>query len=80
MTPKHYGLVFAAAVLLASCGADDLHDIKAFVAESNDLPKGRVPPLPVLMALDTVKFDAFDLPDPFWPGVRSTKVAPVRVP
>ncbi len=52
---------------LASCGGEQYSDLKQFVKESDNLPRGRIPPLPDIKPYEPLSYDAYDLVDPFKP-------------
>ena len=52
---------------LASCGGEQYSDLKQFVKESDNLPHGRVPPLPDVKPYEPFAYDAYNLVDPFKP-------------
>jgi type IV pilus assembly protein PilP len=59
-------IVVAGSLLLAGCG-EQHSDLKQFVQESENLPRGRIPPLPEVKPYEPVSYNAFDLLDPFVP-------------
>ena len=52
---------------LASCGGEQYSDLKEFVKESDNLPRGRIPPLPDVKPYEPFAYNAYDLVDPFRP-------------
>jgi type IV pilus assembly protein PilP len=58
-------LVLACA--LASCGGEQYSDLRQFVKESENLPHGRIPPLPDVKPYEPFTYDAYNLIDPFKP-------------
>ncbi len=52
---------------LASCGGEKYSDLKQFVKESDNLPHGRIPPLPDVKPYEPFTYDAYNLLDPFKP-------------
>jgi len=60
-------LVVAGTALLAACGGGEFSDLKEFVDQSAQGMRGRVEPLPLVVAYEPMTYDAFDLPDPFQP-------------
>jgi len=61
-------LILALACLgLASCGGEQHSDLRQFVKESDNLPRGRIPPLPDVKPYEPFSYDAFALTDPFKP-------------
>jgi len=54
-------------ILLAGCFGEPHGDLKQFVEESENLPHGRVPPLPEVKPYEPFTYAAFDLLDPFKP-------------
>jgi type IV pilus assembly protein PilP len=65
---KRQILILALTCLgLASCGGEHYSDLKQFVKESDNLPHGRLPPLPDVKPYEPFTYDAYDLIDPFKP-------------
>ena len=52
---------------LASCGGEQYSDLRQFVKESENLPHGRIPPLPDVKPYEPFTYDAYSLVDPFKP-------------
>ena len=52
---------------LASCGGEKYSDLRQFVKDSDNLPRGRIPPLPDVQPYDPFTYDAYKLVDPFKP-------------
>lgn len=50
---------------LAACGGEQHSDLRQFVKDSENLPRGRIPPLPEVKPYEAFSYDAFDLLDPF---------------
>ena len=68
----------AAAIVIAlgfaACGGESHQDLRQFVKEGENLPHGRVPPLPQVKPYEPFNYTAFDLIDPFKPR----KIEPPR--
>jgi type IV pilus assembly protein PilP len=60
-------LLAAGTALLAACAGGEFSDLKEFVEQSGQGMRGRVEPLPQVVAYEPMTYDAFDLPDPFQP-------------
>lgn len=60
-------VVVAACVGLASCGGEQYSDLKQFVKEADNLPRGRIAPLPEVKPYEPFPYAAYDLADPFKP-------------
>jgi type IV pilus assembly protein PilP len=56
-----------ASVALASCSGEQYSDLRQFVKESDNLPRGRIPPLPDVKPYEPFNYNAYDLIDPFKP-------------
>ena len=56
-----------APLVLAGCSGEQHSDLRAFVKESENLPRGRIPPLPEVKPYQPIEYAAFDLTDPFKP-------------
>ena len=65
---KRRALILAfASVMLASCGGEQYSDLRQFVKDSDNLPRGRIPPLPDVKPYEPFSYNAYDLVDPFKP-------------
>ena len=53
--------------VLAGCGSESHSDLRRFVKDSDNLPHGRIPPLPEVQPYEAFTYNAFDLTDPFKP-------------
>ena len=56
-----------ASILLSACASEPYEDLRQFVKESDNLPRGRIEPLPEVKPYEPVAYNAFDLSDPFKP-------------
>ena len=54
-------------LLLTACGGEPYEDLKQFVKDSDNLPRGRIEPLPEVKPYEPVAYNAIDLSDPFRP-------------
>jgi type IV pilus assembly protein PilP len=52
---------------LAACGGEQYSDLRKFVKDSDNLPHGRIPPLPDVKPYEPFTYDAYNLVDPFKP-------------
>ena len=52
---------------LAACGSEKYSDLRQFVKDSDNLPRGRIPPLPDVKPYEPFSYEAYDLVDPFKP-------------
>lgn len=52
---------------LVSCSGEQYSDLRQFVKESENLPHGRLPPLPDVKPYEPFTYDAYSLVDPFKP-------------
>ncbi|MBI4194508.1 MAG: pilus assembly protein PilP [Betaproteobacteria bacterium] len=59
-------LLLAGCLVLSGCG-EQHSDLKQFVKDSDNLPRGRIPPLPEVKPYEPFAYDAHDLIDPFKP-------------
>ena len=65
---KRHILILALACLgLAACGGEQYSDLRQFVKDSDNLPRGRIAPLPDVKPYEPFIYDAYDLVDPFKP-------------
>lgn len=60
-------IVLLGCALLASCGSEKYSDLRAWVKQQDNLPRGRIPPLPEVRPYEPVEYTAQDLLDPFKP-------------
>lgn len=61
-------------LLVAACGGEPHGDLRQFVKESENQPRGRIPPLPEVKPYEPYTYNAFELIDPFKPR----KIEPPR--
>jgi type IV pilus assembly protein PilP len=52
---------------LAACSGEQHSDLRQFVKESDNLPRGRIPPLPEVKPYEPFTYNAYDITDPFKP-------------
>jgi type IV pilus assembly protein PilP len=65
---KRHAIILAfASIVLASCGGEQYSDLRQFVKDSDNLPRGRIPPLPDVKPYEPFSYNAYDLVDPFKP-------------
>lgn len=64
---RKFLLTAVACSMFAGCGGEQHSDLRAFVKDSDNLPRGRIPPLPEVKPYEAVEYTAFDLTDPFKP-------------
>ncbi len=64
---RNYFIPVLVCTLFAGCGGEQHSDLRAFVKESDNLPRGRIPPLPEVKPYQAIEYAAFDLTDPFKP-------------
>lgn len=69
MNPRSLAIVAAlASVALAGCGSErHLDEVRQFVKASDNMPRGRIPPLPEVKPYVPFEYEAFNLIDPFVP-------------
>ena len=61
-------LVIALSCLaLGACTGEEHSDLKQFVKDSDNLPRGRIPPLPEVKPYEAFTYNAYDITDPFKP-------------
>lgn len=63
-------VLLVACLVLSACGGDDFSDIRAWMAEVNAKPKGRIEPIPTFQAYEPFTYQASNLRNPFEPPVR----------
>ncbi len=64
---RHFLILVLACLGLASCSGDQHSDLRQFVKDSDNLPHGRIAPLPDVKPYEPFSYQAFGLPDPFTP-------------
>ena len=64
---RHIYILSLLCLGLASCGGEQYSDLRQFVKDSDNLPHGRIPPLPDVKPYEPFTYDAYDLVDPFKP-------------
>ncbi len=70
-----------ACLALVGCGAEQHSDLRQFVRDSENMPRGRIPPLPEVKPYEPFEYAAFDLLDPFVPRkIEPSKIAGKRHP
>jgi len=55
------------SLLLGACTGEQHSDLRQFVRDSDNIPRGRIPPLPEVRPYEPFEYAAFDLTDPFVP-------------
>jgi type IV pilus assembly protein PilP len=60
-------IIAVSALALAGCSSEEHADLRQFVKESDNMPRGRIPPLPEAKPYEPFEYAAFDLVDPFVP-------------
>lgn len=71
---RHVLVLALASVLLTACGGEQYSDLRQFVKDSDNMPRGRIPPLPEVKPYEPFEYAAYDLLDPFLPR----KIAPPK--
>jgi len=54
-------------LFLNACSGEQHSDLRQFVKDSDNLPRGRIPPLPEVKTYEPFSYTAYDLTDPFKP-------------
>jgi len=76
---RHALIVAFACLALTGCGSErHLEEVKRFVKESDNLPRGRIDPLPEVKPYEPFEYAAYDLLDPFVPRKAPTSQTPKR--
>jgi type IV pilus assembly protein PilP len=60
-------LIAFSCLALTACSGEQYSDLRQFVKESDNLPRGRIPPLPEVKTYEAFTYDAYDITDPFKP-------------
>lgn len=66
--------VIIAAFAIAGCSGEPHSDLRDFVKDGENLPHGRIPPLPQVKPYEPFTYSAFDLLDPF----KARKIEPPK--
>lgn len=70
-----------ACLALAGCGGEGhLNEVKQFVKDSENLPRGRIDPLPEVKPYEPFEYAAYDLSDPFVARKPASAQPPKRDP
>jgi type IV pilus assembly protein PilP len=64
---RYHLAIALTCIALASCGGEQHSDLRQFVRDSDNMPRGRIPPLPEVKPYEPFEYAAFDLLDPFVP-------------
>lgn len=67
MIRRHAVAIALSCLALVSCGGEQHSDLRQFVKDSDNMPRGRIPPLPEVKPYEPFEYAAFDLTDPFLP-------------
>jgi type IV pilus assembly protein PilP len=68
MTRRVLSIALGACVALSACSSErHLDEVRQFVKESDNMPRGRIPPLPEVKPYEPFEYAAYDLLDPFVP-------------
>jgi type IV pilus assembly protein PilP len=59
--------IACSSLALGGCSGEQHSDLRQFVKDSDNLPRGRIPPLPEVKPYEAFTYNAFDLLDPFVP-------------
>lgn len=62
-------VITLSCLAFAGCSGEQHSDLRQFVKDSNNLPRGRIPPLPEVQPYEPFTYNAYDLTDPFKPRV-----------
>jgi type IV pilus assembly protein PilP len=80
---RHILIGALTCLALVACSGEQHSDLRQFVRDSDNMPRGRIPPLPEVKPYEPFEYAAFDLVDPFVPrkieAPRTAKADP-RLP
>ena len=77
---RHTLTVALVCLAFTGCGSErHLEDVKQFVKESENLPRGRIEPLPEVKPYEPFEYAAYDLTDPFVARKAPATQPPTRV-
>lgn len=62
---RHTLIIVLACLTLTACGSEQHSDLRKFVKDSDNIPRGRIEPLPEVKPYEPFEYAAFDLTDPF---------------
>jgi len=57
--------IAVSCLALGACSGEQHSDLRQFVKDSDNLPRGRIPPLPEVKPYEPFAYNAYDLTDPF---------------
>jgi len=60
-------VIALSCLALGACTGEQHSDLKRFVKDSDNLPRGRIPPLPEVKPYEAFTYNAYDITDPFKP-------------
>ena len=60
-------IITFSCLAFAGCSGEQHSDLRQFVKDSDNLPRGRIPPLPEVQPYEPFAYNAYDLTDPFKP-------------
>ena len=66
MIRRHVAIALS-CLALVSCSGEQHSDLRQFVKDSDNMPRGRIQPLPEVKPYEPFEYAAFDLTDPFVP-------------
>ena len=66
MMRKALAIAFS-CLAFTGCSGEQHSDLRQFVKDSDNLPRGRIPPLPEVQPYEPFTYNAYDLVDPFKP-------------
>ena len=66
MKPRILAIALS-CLALGACTSEQHSDLRQFVKDSDNLPRGRIPPLPEVKSYEPFPYAAYDLTDPFKP-------------
>lgn len=64
---RFFIFMLVASLGFAGCSGEQHTDLRQFVKDADNLPRGRIPPLPEAKPYEPFTYNAFDLVDPFKP-------------
>jgi type IV pilus assembly protein PilP len=78
---RHILTIAVACFALTGCGSErHLEEVKQYVKESENLPRGRIEPLPEVKPYEPFEYAAYDLLDPFVARKSPAGAPPKRDP
>jgi type IV pilus assembly protein PilP len=71
---RRIATIVMSCLALAGCSGEQHSDLRQFVKDSDNLPRGRIPPLPEVQPYEAYTYNAYEITDPF----KARQIAPPK--